>query len=258
MKFVKPIVYLISAALIMTACKKNVIEPFATIKPTSAQAQIKIVYASAYTVNYSVQLKVNDTRVSNNITYSTPFPGGGLNTGGGSYSEYLLVNPGSIKLGVSVPNVGASTDSIPLSTNTANISAGKNYSIYISDTLANAQAVVVEDNITPVQGDFSRYKFVNAMPNSVGLDLYFDTVKVASNIPYKGTSPEFNLVRGSVGTWSLRVAGADPVSTAMAIYPSVTAGKQTIPNARVMTLYARGYSGSSGTRAAAISMLYNY
>jgi hypothetical protein len=258
MKFVKPFACLIIACLVMTACKKNVIKPLPITEATSSQAQIKIVYSSAYLINYSVQLKVNDVRVSNNITYSTPFPGGGLNTGGGSYSEYMLTSPGDLKIAVSVPNKNANSDSIPLSSNTVNVSAGKNYSVYIADTLASTQAIVVEDNLALVEGDFSRYKFVNVMPNSTGLDLYFGDQLVASNIPYKGVSPEFTLARGAVGTWAIRTAGADPVSTAMAIYPAASSGKQTVPNARVMSVYARGYSGSSGTRAPAISMLYNY
>jgi len=255
MKFIKLFAYSITFCLALAACKKHVIEPLPISDP-SGQAQIKVVYASAYTTNNAVQIKINDTRVSNNITYSTPFPGGGLNTGGGSYPYYLSSNPGAIKIAISIPKKGATNvDSISLSTNTVNVDAGKIYSIYLADTSTNTQAIIIDENITPVQGDFSRFKFVNVMPDQPSLDLYFAGELVASNIVYKGKSTEFNLVRGAVGQWALRVAGADPTSVPLAVYPAT--GQVTIPFGRIMSVYARGYGNSTGTKAPAISLLYN-
>ena len=255
MKFMKSIAFLVSMCLIMTACKKHVIEPLPITEPASNLSKIKVVYASAYTVNYSVQIKINDVRVSNSITYSTPFPGGGQNTGGGNYPDYISTNPGALKIGISLPANGSNSDSLTLSSNTVSVESSRYYSIYLADTAANTQAILVEENKTPVSGDFSRYKFVNTMPNLPALDLYFDTTLVAANVAYKGQSGDFNLVRGATGQWEIRTAGADPASTPLAVYPST--GKQTVPNARILSIYARGFSGVTGTRAPAISLLYN-
>src|SRR5687768_2818910 len=87
------------------ACKKEQIEMY-PLKETSSQANVKIVHASAYTTNYSVQLKVNNARISNAFSYSTPFPGGGLNTGGSNMPWYLALAPGTLNISMSVPKAG--------------------------------------------------------------------------------------------------------------------------------------------------------
>jgi predicted aspartyl protease len=138
-----------------------------------------------------------------------------------------------------------------LFTGSVTLEAGKFVTLHLTDTGANAAMVVVEDNVALPDSGFSRYKFVNLHPNQVALDLYHGTVKVASNIPYKGSSPEFTLVSTTAGSWAIRPAGAAPTSAALHSYSN------TIPNQRVLTVFARGYTGVTGVRAPAISLLYN-
>jgi hypothetical protein len=111
--------------------------------------------------------------------------------------------------------------------------------------------VAVENDVSQPDSGFSRYMFVHLMPNVPAVDLYHGTVKVASNIPYKGTSPTFTMVAGTAGSWAIRPAGAAPTSTALASYSN------TIPNQRVLTVFSRGYTGVTGVRAPAVSLLYN-
>ena len=246
----------LAAALVFSACSKNVIEPVPTIQPPSSNTNVKIVYASAYTINYKVHLRTNDAIVSNVITYSTPFPGGGLNTGGGNYPDYLSLAPGPLKISVAVPNNNAGTDSIVLSNNTVTLEASKFYSVYLADTSVSTQAFVITENKAVVEGDFTRYKFVNAIPNSTGVDVYFAGNKVASNVAYKSASAEFTLARGATGQFSIRNAGDDPATPAILQYPAAST-LLTVPYGRIMTVYGRGYIGSTGNLAPAISLLYN-
>src|SRR5688572_25457541 len=120
-----------SVTSFITGCKKEgmdlVMEPQ---NVGSQKAYVKITHASAYKVIDSVQIKLNDVRVSNSIRYTTPFPGGGLNTGGSSWPLYLAVNPGDLKLGFSVPKKLTNLDSFLLYSTTVNLEAGKYYTVY--------------------------------------------------------------------------------------------------------------------------------
>jgi hypothetical protein len=243
---------ILASVFVFLGCEKNTQRLIDTSVP-EGKALIKINYAMPFAVNNSVQLKVNGTRVSSLLTYDTPFPGGGLNTGGGSYPDYLAVSPGSNVITISRPNVGTANDSILLFTGTVNLEANKNVTLHVTDTGANANIVMIADNINFIDSGFSRYTFVNLMPNVTALDLYYgtSTTPVATNIPYKGKSPEFTLVAGSGGSWAIRPAGALPTSTALATYAN------TIPNQRSMTVFSRGYSGAASPRNPAVSLIYN-
>lgn len=246
--------------LLVAGCDKDVVTQLDT-DSNLGKANLKIIHASAYAINYQAQLKVNDVRVSNVITNATPFPGGGLNTGGASSPWYMALDGGVTKISLSVPKVGTSADSISLFSGTVNTEVNNYYSAYLTDTSVQTQLVFIEENISPPAANTSRYKFVNIMPNQPALDLYWGANKIASNIEYTRASAEFTLVKGDTARWSIRPAGALPTSDAIAIYPALTptfAASQTVPNQRVLTVFARGYSGSTGNRTPNISLLYNY
>lgn len=249
-----------AATLILAACNKKDIVTYLDVTqvPGSGNTSAKIVHASAYTINYTVQLKINGDRVSNNITYSTPFPGGGLNTGGSAVPWYLSLIPGESKITLSVPKVGTSLDSILLYTGYAYMQTGSTYTVFISDTGTNTRLTKVTENTAMPTDGTSRFKFINLTPNLPAADLYAGANKVASNIAYGSVSPEFTLNKNDTTHWFLRPAGALPTSAAITAYPATSAAPQTIPNQRIFTVYSRGYTGfASGTRAPAISLTYN-
>ncbi|TDO28196.1 DUF4397 domain-containing protein [Sediminibacterium goheungense] len=252
-KLIIPIIAIITAVGLMS-CEKN-IQRELDLVPTTGKAYIKINYAMAYAVNSNAQLKINGNRVSTTLTFPYPFPGGGLNTGGSSNPDYLALDPKQIDLVVSRPKVGTSEDSVVLFSQSFAGNAiffGTNYTIHLTDTGANAKGVVVTDNITLPDSGYSRFKYVNLLPNQTALDLYYGTAKVASNIAYQGSSPEFTVqVTGAAASWAIRPAGAASTTTALATY------SMTVPNQRSFTVFSSGYSGTSGTRAARISLIYN-
>ena len=94
--------YCMSALFFLPGCDKNEIN-YGVTDPVDGQAKLKINYESSRWIHDSVQLLVNQTRVSPMLGRRTPFPGGGYNTGGGSAPDYLSVNPGSTEISVSIP-----------------------------------------------------------------------------------------------------------------------------------------------------------
>jgi hypothetical protein len=257
MKSIQSLFLIATAALLLTACEKNDIVTQMPVTYTGGTTNLKIVHASAYTTNYTVQLKVNDVRVSNNITYSTPFPGGGLNTGGSNMPWYMSLTPGLQKITMSVPKVGTNADSIMLYNGSLTLTADYYYTVFLADTAANTLMLMFTENKTMPALGTSRFKFLNLVPNLPLADLYYGTNKVASAIPYGSGGAEFIQNKNDTTHWYLRAAGALPTSAAIAVYPAASAAPMTVPNQRVFTVYSRGYVGGTGNKAPAISLTYN-
>ncbi|RYF23955.1 MAG: DUF4397 domain-containing protein [Flavobacteriales bacterium] len=247
MKKIFSIISLLS--LLMAAflsCKKtggdNVFSEY-DIVDGNAKALIKINYAVAFYNNPSVQVKINDIRVSGLIQNRTPFPGGGFNTLGSNTGDYLPVDPGAnTKVSITIPKRGTNIDSLDVYTTTIATAAGKRYSLHVTDSLTRRSLLVDEDASIPDSG-FVRMRFVNLMPTTPSVDLWVGTTKVASNIAYMSISDKF-LVPTSQQTintnWYVRVAGTVPATvgaSALATYSSAS----TFNNQRVYTVYAIGY-----------------
>ena len=237
----------------LAGCKKHELEPLPFQYGTDAP-NLKVVHASAFTTNTAVQLKLNDVRISNNMTYSTPFPGGGQNTGGSNFPYWVQGVAGSNKISLSIPKAGTATDSVVVSNNTVTLEKGKSYTAYITDTGANNQLILVTENLAlPAQGT-SRYRFINLIPNLASADLYYGPTLVASNVAYKSLSPEFTLTTGQALAFAVRTAGSGASGTVLATYTPAA-----VPNQRILTVYSRGYlnTGTTGNRLPAVSLLYN-
>lgn len=235
------------------ACKKNVL----TVSPydyTDGQALLKINYSCPYFRNPGVQIKINGEKVSSLITYSTPYPGGGLNTGGNTFADYLSVKPGNNTIGLSIPKANSTEDSVLLFQTQAELTANDYQTLHFTDTAANTQAVLLKDASNKPDSGFTQCTFVNLIPNST-LDLYFGTTKVASNVAYKQATQPFLLTAGAGTTdaWSLKTTGT--TTTVGTAYTSAS----TVANQRVFTVYSRGYLGLATTdiRSPKISFAYN-
>lgn len=248
-----------STALLMllTSCEKNELNTTEVNKLTDNEAEVKVMFASFYRSNPRIYIKINDQLVSSVLTTFTPFPGGGLNTGGGSTADYLRVAAGQNKFSVAVPKFGTNEDSLQLASVQHDVVAKKKYSLYFADTSTNTTSLLVEDSLTAPDSGYVRYKFVNMMPDAPGgLDLYIGTVKVASAIPYKGVSPSFVLPTNNASTvWAIREAGG---TTNRVTYSSAS----TLANQRVFTVIARGYYSITTTSTAEprrrlVSLIYN-
>ena len=238
--------------ILIYSCDKNGLA-ISSGTDVSNDAQLKVNFFSIYRANPGYQVKINETRVSNVLTYATPFPGGGLNTLGGSTSDYLAVSPGQTKIAISFPKSGTNEDSLKVGDTTVTLEAAKKYSLYFADTGAKMVKLLVADTLVRPDSGYAKYKFVNLVPDAAALDLYIGTVKVASNIPYKGVSASFVLpTNNSSTTWAIRNVGA---STDLVTY----AGTTSIGNQRLYTVVARGYASLAGTdpRRKMVSLIIN-
>ena len=247
---------LLSATALMTACKKNTL----TVSPfevSNGKGLLKINYASPYAKNPGIQIKIDGARVSNLITYATPYPGGGLNTGGSDYPNYLALTPGTHTVALSVPKVGTSEDSIPLYSTSVTLNADEFKTLHVSDTLTFTKSIETIDFAALPDSGYSKFRFVNLIPGS-NMDIYFNDVLLKGNVGYNVATDTFRIVAGTVSQFKLRVAGSLPTSTPLATYGT---GSTTyaIPNQRSMTIFARGYTTVAGSdiRRPLVSLLFN-
>lgn len=251
----------ISTLLIAGGCDKNEIKYGEFDLVTPEQALLKVNFVSSYFSNPQINISLDGNRLSNPITSRTPFPGGGLNTGGGSTADYLALAPGSHTIKIAVPQKGTGIDSLKLFEAPITIEAGKAQTLHITDTGANTSMVMFTDDRTRPDSGSIRYRFVNLMPNEPALDLYFGTTKVAENIQFK-EGKEFTMNQPAASaTWYIRPAGADPASKELALYASTS----SIGNRRVYTVFALGYkevvppppAPNTDPRRPYLSFLYN-
>ncbi|MCA0381901.1 MAG: DUF4397 domain-containing protein [Bacteroidetes bacterium] len=246
----------------LVSCEKNSFAAKDNIF-VEGKSKLKINFFSSYQSNPSFHIKIDGIRVSNLLTYATPFPGGGLNTGGGSYADYLSVEPGTHKVTIARPFTGTNGDSVELASATISIAADKVYSLYLADTAANTISVLAEDNLNSPDSGFCRYRFINLMPDLPEVDLYFGTgatsttsTKVAGPVKYKELSDYFNVALNSGSVWSIRPAGAAATTTALTSYTSTS----SVVNQRVFTISTRGYNAittSTDPRRRLVSLIYN-
>jgi Domain of unknown function (DUF4397) len=235
-----------AAVILITAGCKKVIDYNADRTFVAAdEALLKINYTSAYAFNPSVQLVINGQRASGLITGRTPFPGGGYNTNGSNFPDYLKVPATATSLKISIPQKNTNVDSVVLyNVNTAALKAGSFYTLHVADTLTKTNSLLTEDDVTmPIPG-ISVFRFVNTMPNVPFLDLYFNTTLVAGGVPYLGAGTYFSLpVPATAGTWFIREAGTSTTSTALTSYSSAN----TNISQRVYTVFASGYKNATAT-----------
>lgn len=225
---------------LLLACKKNETLTLTTRTEVTNAALLKIGYFTPTVGNPAAQLKINGDRVSPNLFYNTPFPGGGLNTAGLNHSDYLGFPPGKLNFGFSIPKSGTSEDSVKLLDITQELSA-KRYTLFVTDSFPNMTSVLVEDDVaSPTDSGKVRIKFVNLIPDAGAVDLYREGVKIASDIPYKGVTEYTDIFAGNF-FYFLKLAGTNTTI-------NVAAGNRINPVAgRVYTFFCRGWrSKTSG------------
>ena len=261
--------YLIIATLFLglTACEKNKLAQKIEDSPEGT-AYVKLGYFAQYSnvTNVGVQMKIDSVRVSSLVTSPTPYPGGGFNTGGNSYADYLSMEPGTRNLVLSVPKVGTNTDSLVRFNGPVNLTEGIRQTIMITDTGANMAATVIADDITPPSpGTVAKGKFFNGIPGT-NIDFYMRTpsgvIAPAKNIAYKSVSGYFEFTAG-IGndTLDIVLAGSPYTSaTSPVLARYIWLAGNIIPG-RVYTILSAGYNGlpSTGTdnRRPRVSVVLN-
>ncbi len=251
---------IVAAFIIVTAinsCKKNSFTITERTQP-EGKALVKIGMFNAYTATPAVRISINGVIVSNEVLHPIAYPGGGLNMNGSSNSDYLQVNPGSVKFEFHIMNTGTHLAASKLFETSQSLEAAKRFTLYITDTSQNTSAILVNDDTQAPDSGFVRVKFINLIPNVPALDLYkgpnaATATIVMSNVAYKGVSEYMNIPNGT-DSFFLRPASS-PVTTI-----PVARRSFNLSNQRIYTLLSRGYNGIlpvTANRAANISVIIN-
>lgn len=233
-------IFLIIAMLMVAtwwaACEKNTYN-VTEREEVVDRALVKIGYFVPAITNQPVQAKINGVRVSPTLPYNTPFPGGGLNTGGSNNSDFLVLAAGSNNVQLSIPKVGTQDDSIKVFEGTFNFTT-KRQTVFFTDSFPNIQGILVEtEAAAPTDSGKVRIKFVNLIPNVAAVDFYRGTVKIKENIPYKGETEFFDVFAGSE-TYRVREVGSGTDLGTGSINPAA---------GRIYTFVSRGWKGGAGT-----------
>jgi Domain of unknown function (DUF4397) len=251
---------IIAAALLtgISACKKNKIRLLDIQEIASDKAFVKIGYFTPWIRNNSVQVKVNGQRVSNLLTYSVAYPGGGFNMGGLSNADYLALDSGKLDIKISIPQRNTETDSIDLFNGSITLPGGNRYTVFFTDSTPNITATVVPDPLSDPPVTFARMKFFNGIPNVGSLDLYVRTsqgIVQVKDIAYRSTSAIFDVSAASTDTFDIVRAGL-PYTTANTLARYLFTSPQ---NGRVYTVLARGFNIVSTTdiRRPQVSLIVN-
>jgi hypothetical protein len=249
------VIFCLAVLIGVSACKKNEIRQ-AAFTYTEGNAFLKVNFASPNFARPGVVIKVNGERVSNNIIYNTPFPGGGLNTVGSSAGDYITLAPGKNNLTITIPKAGSNEDSIPLLATELNLTPNVFQTLHVTDTSTKTTSVLLTDLANRPDSGISKFRFINLIPDSK-IDLLLGTTVLATGIDYKQATDTFSIASGTAGRFTIRRNGQ---TTALAGYPTATTGTYTIPNQRVMTIYCRGYLGTlaaTDPRIPNLSLLFN-
>ena len=251
----------LAGAMLMASCKKNEIKygDFELVGPD--KALFKVNNLSQYKTNPTVVFTIDGKRVNNPITARTPFPGGGLNTGGGSTANYMLFASGSHEFRVVIPSKVTNEDSLELYKTNINLEGGNYQTLHITDTGANTFSTLITDVLQRPDSGKVKYVFLNLMPDAPALDLYYDSTLLASNVAYK-SSVEFSkpssLTAAKPGWWA-RQSGAAPGTKALVAYATEAGVISSQLNQRVFTIFTSGYASLAGTdtRRPFLSFVFN-
>ncbi len=244
-RLIFPIIILTAlCGILVSACKKNTYHVTERDVITNA-ALLKIGYFCPSIRNQGVQIKINGNRVSGNVTYAQAFPGGGLNTGGLSNSDYLLTPGNEVNIQLSVPKVGTSDDSVAVLTFSQPLSANKRYTLFTTDSVPNVSGVLVADDTQPSDTG-ARIKLINLIPNVAAVDFYHRGKLIMPNVQYKKVSDYVNIPFGS-DTFAIRNAG-DPITAPVIAFRVIATSRQ-----RIYTFLGRGWKGAAGTLAPQVS-----
>lgn len=226
------------SCVITLGCKKNEFRSNEYDTP-NGKAFVKIGYFCPDSVAKSVQIYINNERVSSTIsTNHTPFPGGGYNTGGNSDNGYLAVTPdkGAANIMFAIPSAGTSIIAKEVFRVSAPITAGKEQVVFLCDTAANTKAFTIDVDTERPDSGYARFNFVNCIPNSGPIDFYYADSLVASNIAFQGSKSFVNLPLKASPVLKMCVTG-----TTTQIGQTYTFG--SIGNQKIYSMLARGYIG---------------
>jgi hypothetical protein len=138
---------------------------------------------------------------------------------------------------------------------------GKNYSLFITDTIHHGQitTVLLEDHIAKTDSNSCQIRFLNLSPDAPPLDVWaypnagYDAYKIFSNCAY--IPNDYN---SFINAESFSVIPAGPYyfeATIAATCQVVLGGLLVIPRNNVVTIYSKGYLNGAGQKAIDVGVI---
>ena len=89
------------------------------------------------------------------------------------------------------------------------LTPGKNYTIFIADTLSKRDAVLIRDSSRAPGADSVRIRLVNMSPDAGNLDLYLEdgSTPIVTNVPYKSAAEFVSLKAANTVALEVRPTG---------------------------------------------------
>lgn len=197
--------------------------------PVTSKAKTTVTHASPNAPN--VDILVNDAVVATNVPYLSSLP-------------YTELNAGNNRIRVNV--TGTSTTVIDA---TLPFDADKNYSIFAIDSVSKISAIRLDDNLTAPAAGKTHVRFVHLSPNAPAVDIAVTGGPVLfPNYTFKQSSA-FTPIDAGTYNLEVRLAGT---STVVLPLPGVT-----LVDGKIITVYARGFVGATGTQALGASIIAN-
>lgn len=254
----KYIIFLaVASTLLAVACKKNT---FSTTERSVVEGKtfVKFGLFSMYPTSTALTIFGNNMRITAAIASPYGYPGGGFNTGGSSYADYLALNPGNLQLGIK--SIFPNSDYIlrNLLDTSYSFELDKKYTLLVADTGIKTTSILLRDDFPTVDSGYAYFRLVNLIPNSDSLDFYKNDSLIFPRIGYK-QAQLIKLRASVVDTFTFRPKGA-PGGPAVATGTPPYYRLATNTNQRIYTLVSRGFIGNTGAsnpQTPAVSVIIN-
>lgn len=250
----KHLLYLIaSVGLLLASCEKNALSIPADL--VTSGARLKLINA-APDLPGGIELAINGKKFSANtpsgatatspgfavgLPFSSTFPGTG--------SNYAVVTPGSVSLSLTSPATTTVASATAIGSTTATLDDNAYYSMFVVGTGTQPETVLIKDELSALSSMSTFYvRFVNLIPGTTTYDVLLadGTTVVAQKVAYKAASPFITVPAVGSQSFLLRASGTTTNLGTTYAYSSANGG-------RVLTLFARGVTGRTGTAAPALS-----
>jgi hypothetical protein len=197
--------------------------------PTPSNSLVKVVHASPDAPG--VDLLVDNTIAGTNLTFPN-------NTG------YLTVPSGTRNVKVNV--TGTTTTVIEAN---LDLMTNKNYSVFAVNSVANIEAIVLEDDLTsPAQGK-AHVRFIHLSPDAPAVDVTLtDGTVVFGNKSFKEFTAFTPLDAGSYDL-EVRVAGTTTVALDLPVI--------TVESGKIYTVFAKGLLSGNGAQQLGAEIIVN-
>ncbi|RYC72011.1 DUF4397 domain-containing protein [Spirosoma sordidisoli] len=245
-----------AAVLLGWSCEKNTLT--LPVESVTGGARVKLIHAAPEAPG--VDLLIGGKKFSgftpagaSTTNPGTPVPIRYDNTFPERGANYTIVPAGASEVTITAPATTTAGSATVISTQNLTLDDNKYYSLIVAGNAARQEVVLVNDDFSGALDPSKFYvRFVNLIAGQ-NYDLALSSANapaLVANLPYKGVSPFVPVDVSNNASFVLRASGSvTPIGTSLSFTNTA--------NGRVLTIYARGIAGRTGTVAPGINIYTN-